>query len=317
MTSIKEVFLSFFEASKERLKNPAIGTFILSWLAINWRFVAILLFSNLPLNDRINQIEDNYLKIELTLWYPLLAMGVYMLVVPNLTAVIDAINQKSIFYRKKIAHENKLSDTNAKNKNSLEDTIAQQEIAAEKRQLVLIQQGSPDINNLKQQIEDLKNQNDTLQKNANSISKENTSKKDTETSSIEPEAKTLNQPIKRSSKKTKPLNNVNDSVQSKPLPTSDNYPAMRDNVIKNVAKSEKEWILIFGFYAGDFGKKEFTRDQIMDAYVETKCKTKSRQMNASNNIGNLVKQGFLRFLNDEEMLLTDAGRALVEEILNR
>ncbi len=319
MTSFRELLLSFLEASRERLKNPAIGTFILSWMAINWRFLAILFFSESSLIDRIELIENDYLKLDLNLWYPLLVMVIYMLILPNLMAIFDSINQKSISFRKGLSNKNKLDDIIARNKHSLEDVVAQQEIAAEKRQLELIQQGSPDVSNLKQQIEDLKIQNSLLLEKENSKTVKIVTKEEDKTPTKTEESNSTNtkpiskRPVRKSSTKTE----TDESKEVKPLPASDKYPAMRDNVIKNIAKSEKEWILLYGFYSSNFGKKEFTRDQIIDAYKETKRKTRSRQLNISNNIGNLVKQGFIRFLNDDEMLLTDAGRELVKEIMNR
>ncbi|MCH7523557.1 MAG: hypothetical protein IIC74_00760 [Bacteroidetes bacterium] len=311
MTSFKEIILSLFEASRERLKNPAIGTFILSWMAINWRFLAILFFSDSSLIDRIRLIENDYLKLDLNLWYPLLVMVIYMLILPNLMAIFDSINQKSISFRKGLSNKNKLDDIIARNKHSLEDVVAQQEIAAEKRQLELIQQGSPDVSKLKQQIEDLKNQNSLLLEKENSETVKTVTNEEDKTSTNSKQIS--KRPVRKPTTKTK----TDESKEVKPLPTSDKYPAMRENVIKNIAKSEKEWILLYGFYSSNFGKKEFTRDQLRDAYKETKRKTRSRQMNISNNIGNLVKHGFIRFLNDEEMLLTDVGRELVKEILNR
>lgn len=202
----------------------------------------------------------------------------------------------------------------------MEDVVAQQEIAAERRQLELIQQGSPDVSKLKQQIEDLKEQNNLLLEKTKlldinkgekqDVGKNSTKTKKTTSTNKQPTSK---RPVKKATKK--PYSD--ESKEVKPLSKSDEYPAMRDNVIKNIAKSEKEWILLYGFYSSNFGKKEFTRDQILDAYKETKRKTRSRHMNISNNIGNLVKQGFIRFLNDDEILLTDAGHELVQEILNR
>ncbi len=42
---MKDIIKSFFEASRDRIKNPLIGTFIISWIAINWRPIMILIFS--------------------------------------------------------------------------------------------------------------------------------------------------------------------------------------------------------------------------------------------------------------------------------
>jgi hypothetical protein len=300
MTSFKELLFSFFEASRERLKNPAIGTFALSWIAINWRFVAVLFFSDNKLEDRIRIIEECYLNLSLNLWYPLITSGIYLFILPNVMALVDALSRWAISFRKQIS-----------NKHKLEDVLAKQEIAVEERSLELIEEGSPDVHKLKEENEVLKLENNKLK---------HVKETPELLSNSEPTTIEVTEKLPTSKKKKAPKKNNSEKQtkeESAPLPSSKEYPAMRENVIRNVAKSEKEWILLYGFYSGHFGTQEFTRDNILAAYDESKRKTDSRHKNLSNNLNNLVKQGFIRFLNDNEMLLTNTGKELANEILNR
>jgi len=57
MKSIKEFIISFFMSAKHRLKNPVIGAFIMAWVAVNWRFIAILFFSSKSIEQKIKNAE--------------------------------------------------------------------------------------------------------------------------------------------------------------------------------------------------------------------------------------------------------------------
>jgi len=59
------------------------------------------------------------------------------------------------------------------------------------------------------------------------------------------------------------------------------------------------------------------RERLIQFYKDTKRETKSRIANLSNNLKNLLKQGKLRFLNDNDIVLTPEGVAAVEEIIKR
>lgn len=204
------------------------------------------------------------------------------------------------------------------------------EIATEERQLELIKQGSPDVSKLKDEIEQLEKEKEDLlyklsghekaSKSTDSDENEESEDRVETDEENEPSGKDDSNDSKSTKKKKtpkKPQKTEVPDLQDYKLPSSKNYPSMRDNVIRNIAKSEKEWILIYSFYASDFGKKEFTRDHLLAAYDETKRKTNSRHANLSNNLNALVKQSLIRYLNDNEMLLTDEGISLSEEILNR
>lgn len=67
---MKEIFTSFFESSNERIKNPLIGTFIISWTIINWKPIVILCFSNNEIVEKINLIESEYSSVFKYLFIP-------------------------------------------------------------------------------------------------------------------------------------------------------------------------------------------------------------------------------------------------------
>ena len=48
----------------ERLRSPFGGAFVLSWLVVNWKGVAVMLLSDLPVEERIKQATTDYVD-----WY--------------------------------------------------------------------------------------------------------------------------------------------------------------------------------------------------------------------------------------------------------
>lgn len=99
--------------------------------------------------------------------------------------------------------------------------------------------------------------------------------------------------------------------------SNSSYPSLREINLKGSPKTETEWIMVYGFYASSNGKEEFVRESLLQFYKETKRETKSRIANLSNNLKNLLKQGKIRFLNDNDIVLTPEGISAVEEILKR
>ncbi|WP_313698178.1 hypothetical protein [Pantoea sp.] len=57
---IKELLASLKKTSTERISNPFYGVFIFTWLAFNWEAVAIIFFSDLPMQERVRFINSAY-----------------------------------------------------------------------------------------------------------------------------------------------------------------------------------------------------------------------------------------------------------------
>ena len=54
LETFKELFSSTISTTAQRVKNPALGAFALSWCAFNWKSLLYLLFSD---GDILNKIE--------------------------------------------------------------------------------------------------------------------------------------------------------------------------------------------------------------------------------------------------------------------
>lgn len=308
MNSLKEFFLSFIESAKDRLKNPMIGAFIMAWVAINWRFLAILLFSSKTIEQKIEFIESNYFDINYNLWIPLGFAVFYVLILPYIMALFDWLSQKGIAARKLISKNHRISDIQHR-----------QEIAAEEWQLSKIKEGSPDITALKDKIEELETYIKEKDEVINTLSDTIEDTKQEVPESTKNQEKPENKSTRRNtSKKTNSKSEKQiETKKDEPKTELKDYPIMKDIVIRDLAKTEREWILIYALYSSEFGKNVFTRDDLLNKYSESNRKTKSRHMNLSNNIKNMVKSNQLKFINDDEMLLTSSGKKMAIDILNR
>ena len=132
------------------------------------------------------------------------------------------------------------------------------------------------------------------------------------------EATAKRKPRKKSNSPSTTTSTNNESNKSsEKSKQSNDYPIMKDIVIRDLAKTEREWILIYALYSSDFGKNVLTRDDIWAKYDESNRVTHSRRTNLTNNIKNMIKSGQLKFINDDEMLLTESGVQTATEILNR
>lgn len=57
---IKEILSSLKKTSTERISNPFYGVFIVTWLVYNWEGVAIMLFSDMKMQERVRFINSAY-----------------------------------------------------------------------------------------------------------------------------------------------------------------------------------------------------------------------------------------------------------------
>ncbi|MDO2452870.1 hypothetical protein [Enterobacter asburiae] len=89
--TIKEIYLSVKKTSTDRIKSPFYGVFILTWVAFNWQPIAIVLFSNLTMEDRIGFINAIY---PFQLWWPLGVSAV-------LAYALPFINEKFTYFQSK------------------------------------------------------------------------------------------------------------------------------------------------------------------------------------------------------------------------
>lgn len=90
---IKELLASLKKTSTERISNPFYGVFIFTWLAFNWEAVAILLFSDLHMQERVRFINSAY---PLMYIYPFISSVVLTFILPWCTEKITFFQSKSL-----------------------------------------------------------------------------------------------------------------------------------------------------------------------------------------------------------------------------
>jgi hypothetical protein len=92
-------------------------------------------------------------------------------------------------------------------------------------------------------------------------------------------------------------------------------PALKEVVLKDLPKSEFDWILIYSFYASGFGVNTFTEENIKKFYAQTGRTNKSRLANLSNNMKSLLNKGFIKVHNDSEYIIKQEGVNYAQDIL--
>ncbi len=89
--------------------------------------------------------------------------------------------------------------------------------------------------------------------------------------------------------------------------TPANIPLLKEVVMKDLPKTEAEWILVYCYYASKYGKEPFAELDIKKLYEDSKRKNESRMKNFSVNFSKVLNNGFIRVLNEMEYILLQKG----------
>ncbi len=141
---MKEFINNLFKASNERMKNPLIFSFILSWIVFNWKPIFTLFLSDSIIENKINYIALNFSDLSFNLWYPLLFAFGYVIILPYLSIGIELILNKAKITRKRNFIDDQVSDF-----------IGKQAIAKEEKKYENIRAGNAQISELNDKIENL------------------------------------------------------------------------------------------------------------------------------------------------------------------
>lgn len=95
------------------------------------------------------------------------------------------------------------------------------------------------------------------------------------------------------------------------------FPPLKEIVMKDLPKSEVEWICIYSFYASEFKQVAFKDSDIKGLYESSKRKNDSRMANFSGNFGKVVNNGWIKVLNNQEYLMTTSGYDEAIKIIGR
>lgn len=155
---MKEFINNFFLASNERLKNPLLFSFLISWIAFNWKPIFTLFLSDKKIEERINYITKNFSEIEFTLYYPLIFSLGYVMLLPYFTWFVESL----VRYAKSGRKENFINE-------QLSDLKGKQKIAKEERKYEQEKAGNIEISELNTKIEELSLNNEEKQKSIESL----------------------------------------------------------------------------------------------------------------------------------------------------
>ncbi len=97
---------------------------------------------------------------------------------------------------------------------------------------------------------------------------------------------------------------------------SGNYMALKDVLIKNLAKSEPELMVVIGYYNSNFGKDTFTKQSILDSYRDNNIFSLNRRKNLGQNLSSLIKKSLFSTITDEELAISSEGCEYAQSILN-
>ncbi|MBP6025548.1 hypothetical protein [Ferruginibacter sp.] len=91
-------------------------------------------------------------------------------------------------------------------------------------------------------------------------------------------------------------------------------PTLKDVKLRDLAKSETDWLLVYAYYASAGGTKEYTRDNIIQLYKDTDRRTDNRIKSLSQLFKNISKALYIKSTNDTNFILLEKGKNKVLEI---
>lgn len=177
---MKEFINTLLDTSKERIKNPLIGSFLFSFLAFNWKPIFIILFEDVEIQQRIKIIESNYVSTLNGIILPVVFSIFYVLLLPYLMYLFDKLSYSANIGRKlnqikqqkeEVTHKIELAKTEREYENARAGT---REIAELNDQIELLKS---DLINKENVISKLRSESKENQKFSSNLILENTTNK--------------------------------------------------------------------------------------------------------------------------------------------
>ncbi len=94
-------------------------------------------------------------------------------------------------------------------------------------------------------------------------------------------------------------------------------PQINTIVIKNLPKTEAEWIVVYALYASEQGTKIFNKEDLRELYQNSGRLDENRNKNFSTNIKKAIAADWFEIVNDNTYSLSEAGKKIAYEIIQR
>jgi hypothetical protein len=91
-------------------------------------------------------------------------------------------------------------------------------------------------------------------------------------------------------------------------------PTLKDIKLRDMAKTEKDWMIVYSFLAADGGNKTFTRADIVELYKESGRYSDKIANGLSQYFKTLTKDGIIKATSDTEFIILDDGKSKANQI---
>lgn len=146
----KESVKQIAQISIDRLKNPLLGAFFISFIFYNWKAILYLIFSKCGIEDKISEIEVSYSDSK-SIYIPIIITICYNLFLPFILLIFEFIVSYSYKWRLGVQYSNKISETRKKGVLAFSERRTQEIVSGNKQLKDLFQQ----IKNLQNELEQL------------------------------------------------------------------------------------------------------------------------------------------------------------------
>ncbi len=110
---------------------------------------------------------------------------------------------------------------------------------------------------------------------------------------------------------------INDLPQNSKTETeSSTIPTLKDVKLRDLAKTEIDWLIVFAYVATDGGKKEFSRTDIINLYKEIGRYDINRSKGMSQYFKIALRSLFIKSTNNINYILLEKGKNKALEIFN-
>lgn len=146
---MKELLNTFLSSTNERIKNPFLSAFLISFIVFNWKPIFVVLFASQTIQAKISEVEKSYSTNFTNLWLPLLFALFYVIILPYIMLGFDKVSRKAVEERKINVLKQQLFDFKSK-----------KEIAEKESELEDVKASFRDTAELNKKIDILTNQID-------------------------------------------------------------------------------------------------------------------------------------------------------------
>lgn len=95
---------------------------------------------------------------------------------------------------------------------------------------------------------------------------------------------------------------------------NDDTPTLNDVKLRDLAKNETDWLLVYMYFASEKGTKEFTRENIIQLYKDSGRRTDNRIKSLSQYFKRVAQALYIKSTNETNFILLDKGKKKVLEI---